>query len=89
MLALILSIVKTSDEVLGEMKAGFFQLSHTILSHAILIKILEAHLLALSSQVHNSTRGNVQSSIDITTKTSTSYAINTYIEIPLHGAHEE
>lgn len=89
MLALILNKVKALDEVLGEIKLGISQLIHTILSHALATKYLEAHFLALSVEMHNSTRANGQSCIYITTGTSKLYEINTAIETPLFGANEE
>lgn len=49
MFALILTKVEASNEVLGEINSGLSQFSYTVLSYAVLIKNLEAHLLALST----------------------------------------
>lgn len=89
MLVLILNKVETLNEVLGEMRLGLSQLSHIVFSHATSIKSLEACFSALSTQVHNSTRGNGKKCMDITTETSAPCEIGMGPKTPLFGAIED
>lgn len=70
MLVWILNKIEASDNVLNELKLVFSQLNQILLSHAASIKSFEAHLLVVSAQMHNPTRGNDHTCMAITTKSS-------------------
>lgn len=71
------------------MKSGFTQLSQTVLSHTTSIKILEAQLSALSTQIHNPIGGKDQICMAITTGSSNPCASSMGSNIPLFGENKE
>lgn len=75
--------MEASDKVVGEIKLGLSQLSHIVLSHAASIKSLEAYLLALSVQMHNSIKGNDQICMAITIESSHPYVSRMGSDTPL------